>query len=315
MERICAGVDIGGTTVKLGLFTEAGALLEKWELPTRRGKNGAILLEDVAASLKEAFHKNGISPLEVAGIGAGLPGALKPDGYLEHCVNVGMEDAWPERMLRAHFPGLPVRMGNDANLAALGEMWQGGGKGFRNVVMVTLGTGVGGGIIVDGKIVTGARGMAGEIGHMRVNFSESELCNCKNRGCVEQYASATGIVKEMKRTLSKDAGFSVLREREEFSCKDVLDAAKAGDLPALSTVERCMGYLAIAMHYIAHVTDPEVFVIGGGVSQAGEFLTDLIQKQFEKNMFYSKEKALVRGAVLGNDAGIYGAARLVLEEE
>lgn len=314
MKQIYAGVDIGGTTVKLGLFTEDGNLLEKWEIPTRKGENGVLIFGDAAASLKGAAKKRGLEPEELKGIGMGLPGVLSPEGHLERCVNVAMEDLYPARELSAYFPGVTVRAGNDANVAALGEMWQGGGKGCNDVVMVTLGTGVGGGVIAGGCLVTGARGMGGELGHLRVNLQETDPCNCGNRGCLEQYASATGIVKEMKRTLAESEAPSVLRDAADMTCKDVLDAAKAGDAPALETVERCMGYLALAMHYTAHVADPEVFVIGGGVSKAGDFLLEIILRQFEACMFLSKEKAQVRLAALGNDAGIYGAARLVLEE-
>ena len=314
METICAGVDIGGTTIKIGIFTVAGRLLEKWELPTRKGGNGTYIFEDTAASLKGFFQEIGYSHKEVAGIGLGFPGALSPDGYLEHCVNVGMENTYPAREFKRLFPDILVAAENDANVAALGEQWKGSGKGFSKLVMLTLGTGVGGGIIVNGRLVNGARGMAGELGHMRVNFSETDQCNCKNYGCLEQYASATGIVKEMEHSLKASGEASSLRGRKSFSCKDVLDEAKAGDCLSIQTVKRCMGYLALAMHYTAHVVDPELFIIGGGVSRAGQFLLNLIREQFEADMTYSKEKALVRLASLGNDAGMFGAARLVLRQ-
>ena len=312
MEKICAGVDIGGTTIKIGIFTTLGQLLEKWEIPTRKGENGELIFSDSAASLKKAFARRQISLSAVEGIGMGLPGALSPEGYLERCVNVAMKDLYPAKEFGKYFPHIPVQGGNDANLAALGEMWKGGGEGFRDVVMLTLGTGVGGGVISNGKLITGYKGMAGEIGHMRVNLQETERCNCGNHGCLEQYASATGIVREMRKTLETEKGECVLRGKNEFSCKDVLDCAKGGDPLSLKTVKRCMGYLALAMHYTAHVADPEVFVIGGGVSRAGEFLLRMIQDMYVAGMPFASRKASVRLAILGNDAGIYGGARLVL---
>lgn len=193
-------------------------------------------------------------------------------------------------------------------------------------MLFTLGTGVGGGVVVDERIVAGFRGMGGEIGHIRVNFDEEDACNCGNHGCLEQYASATGIVKVARRALADSNAPSVLRNRAgfddeaavaacSFSCKDVLDAAKAGDAIALSSVRTSMRYLALAMHYISHITDPEIFVIGGGVSKAGQFLLDIIEEYYKAFTVMGKGRAEIGLATLGNDAGMYGAARLVLNRE
>ena len=178
MGKKCIGVDIGGTTVKLGLFEIDGTLLDKWEVKTRKEEGGKYILEDVAASIRSVLEKQGIALEEVVGAGMGVPGPVMPDGYVEVCVNLGWRDLNPQKELSVLLGGIPVKSGNDANVAALGEMWQGGGKGYTDIVMVTLGTGVGGGVIIDEKIVAGKHGLGGEIGHIHVRDEEKEHCNC-----------------------------------------------------------------------------------------------------------------------------------------
>jgi glucokinase len=229
---------------------------------------------------------------------------------VERCVNLGWGATNPEQVLSSLLDGIFVKAGNDANIAALGEQWMGGGKGFDSLMMYTLGTGVGGGLIYQGHIVTGYKGMAAEIGHMPMNLEEKDACNCGGHGCLEQYASATGIVKEMKRTLEAGNVTSCLSLDTEFSCKDVLDAAKEGDEGASKTMERCMKYLAASMASVSYVADPEVFVIGGGVSKAGNYLIEMIQKYFRGYCMLMKAMPEFKLATLGNDAGIFGAARL-----
>ena len=207
---------------------------------------------------------------------------------------------------------MPVEAGNDANVAALGEAWQGGAKGYEDVVVVTLGTGVGGGIIINGKMVAGATGAAGEIGHMHVNDDETEPCNCGNCGCLEEYVSATGIVRMAKRKLAEDDRPSIMH-KDDLSAKDVWDAVKAGDTVAIEVAEDFGWYLGKAMALVANVSNPDIFVIGGGVSKAGNVLLDYIQKYYQKYAFKGCRGALFTLATLGNDAGIYGAARLVLK--
>ena len=206
-----------------------------------------------------------------------------------------------------------MEVGNDANVAALGEMWQGGGKGYSDLVMVTLGTGVGGGVILDQKIIAGKHGLSGEIGHIHVRDDEWEHCNCGGVGCLEQVSSATGIAREARRTMAKSDKPSALREfGDNVSAKDVLDAAKAGDEMALEVMKTVSHYLGLALAQVALTVDPEIFVIGGGVSKAGQFLIDMIQKDYDHFTPISENKAKLGLATLGNDAGIYGAARLVL---
>ncbi|HJD30486.1 MAG TPA: ROK family glucokinase [Candidatus Eisenbergiella stercorigallinarum] len=310
--RYCFGVDVGGTTVKLGFFDEEGNLLEKWEIPTRTQDDGKNILPDVAASILDKMRERGVSREDITGVGIGAPGPVDAKGTVYVAVNLG----WGTFSLKNELQSLlnlPVEAGNDANVAALGEMWKGGGQGYSNAVAVTLGTGVGGGIIVDGKILSGATGAGGEIGHIHVMDGEQERCNCGNCGCLEQYASATGVVRLAKRRLAMDDKPSVLRECESVSAKAVFDAVKAGDELAMEVAERFGEILGKALAGIAAVVNPEIFVIGGGVSKAGPVLLDYIQKYYTPNAFSGSRGALFSLATLGNDAGIYGAAKMVLD--
>lgn len=314
MSRKCIGIDVGGTTVKLGIFETDGTLLDKWEVPTRKEDGGKHILEDVAASIRHTLQENEIDMDDVVGAGMGVPGPVMPDGYVEVCVNLGWHDRNPQRELSALLDGLPVKSGNDANVAALGEMWQGGGKGYTDIVMVTLGTGVGGGVIIDEKMIAGKHGLGGEIGHIHVRDDETEHCNCGGVGCVEQIASATGIAREARRKMAASEAPSTMRSfGDAITAKDVLDEAKAGDAMALEVVETVGHYLGLLLAQVALTVDPEMFVIGGGVSKAGQFLIDVIEKYYEHFTPISSNKAKIGLAKLGNNAGIYGAARLVLD--
>ena len=314
MEKKCIGIDIGGTTVKLGIFKTDGSLLEKWEVPTRKEEGGRYILPDVASAILAKLQEMEIAKEDVAGAGRGVPGPVMPDGYVEVCVNLGWKDMNPQQELERLLGGIPVRSGNDANVAALGEMWQGGGKGYSDIVMVTLGTGVGGGVIIDEKIIAGKHGLGGEIGHIHVRDGEKEHCNCGGVGCLEQVASATGIAREARRTMAALDGPSDMRTfGEAITAKDVLDCAKAGDAMANMVMETVGRYLGIALAQVALTVDPEAFVIGGGVSKAGQFLIDVIERYYQQYTTISSKKALLALAKLGNDAGIYGAARLVLD--
>ena len=314
MKQCCVGIDIGGTTVKCGLFTLEGELLDKWEVPTRKEDSGQHILPDVAKKLKEKLADHGLTADELKGIGMGVPGPVMPDGRVEVCVNLGWHDCWPAREMQK-LMGAEIRCeaANDANVAALGEMWQGGGKGYSDIVMITLGTGVGGGVILNQRIVAGRHGLGGEIGHIHVRDDEWEHCNCGGVGCVEQIGSATGIAREARRKMASSSLPSVLREAgENVTAKDVLDAAKAGDELAVEVMGVVGRYLGLALAQVSLTVDPELFVIGGGVSKAGQFLIDMIEKYYEHFTPISKNKAGIGLATLGNDAGIYGAARLVL---
>lgn len=309
--KYCFGVDVGGTTVKLGIFNTNGDLLEKWEIPTVTEDNGKQILPDVAASILDKMKERDILREEVEGVGIGAPGPIDSEGTVYGAVNLGWGTFSVKNELQSLL-NIRVEAGNDANVAALGEMWKGGGQGYDNLVAVTLGTGVGGGIIVEGKILAGANGAGGEIGHIHVEDKEVEPCNCGNCGCLEQYTSATGVVRLTKRRLQSSDMPSILRDRD-ITAKDVWDAVKAGDPLAVQVAEEFGQYLGKTLASIAGVVNPEIFVIGGGVSKAGSVLLDYIQKNYIKYVFRGSRGALFALATLGNDAGIYGAAKLVLE--
>lgn len=311
MANYVFGVDIGGTTVKIGLFTVDGTLTDKWEITTRVDGGGKYILSDIAASIEEKLTEKEISKDDVAGIGMGVPGPVKEDGTVLRCVNLGWGIFNVAQELSGII-GLPVKAGNDANMAALGEMWQGGGMGFKDIVMVTLGTGVGGGIILNGKMLSGVNGAGGEIGHIQVNESETEVCGCGRKGCLEQYTSATGIVRSANMALNNTERPSSLRSLQYVSAKEVFDAAKNGDELAMELVENHGKCLGKALAQIACVVDPEVFVIGGGVSKAGSIIPDTTAKYFQEYAFHACKKTKFTLATLGNDAGMYGGACAIL---
>jgi glucokinase len=309
MKKYVFGVDIGGTTVKLGLFDVEGNVLDKWEIPTRTENGGEQILPDIADSVREKMKQ--IDKEAVAGVGVGAPGPVDSEGIVHRAVNLG----WGTFSIKDTLEDLlnmPVMAGNDANVAALGEMWMGGGQGYKDLVVVTLGTGVGGGIINNGKILTGATGAAGEIGHIHVEDKEEDICGCGNRGCLEQYSSATGITRLAKKRLAESDKDSILRN-SEISAKTVFDAVKERDELALEVADEFGRYLGNALAAIACVVNPEAVVIGGGVSKAGEVLIDFIRPYYEKNVFHGSRQIKFSLATLGNDAGIYGAAKLVLD--
>lgn len=311
MKQYGFGVDIGGTTIKLGLFRTDGELLDKWEIPTRKENGGGQILPDVAETIAAKQKERGIDASEVQGVGVGVPGPVTPEGIVHKCVNLGWGTFNVEETL-SELTGYPVKAGNDANVAALGEMWQGAGRGTKNIVMVTLGTGVGGGVIVNGSVVAGGTGAGGEIGHITVNGDEEETCGCGKKGCLEQYASATGVVTLTKRALAASDQPSSLRELSEVTAKDTFDAAKAGDALALAVVEQFGEILGKGLACVACVVDPDVFVIGGGVSKAGTMILDVVEKYFTPNAFHACRDAKFKLAQLGNDAGIYGCVQMIL---
>lgn len=311
MANYLFGVDIGGTTVKIGLFNIEGELLEKWEITTRTDDGGAYILSDIAASVNAKMEEKGIDKSDVKGVGMGVPGPVKEDGTVVKCVNLGWGVFNAAEEL-GELLGLPVKVGNDANMAALGEFWQGGGKEYQNVVMVTLGTGVGGGIIINGKILAGVNGAGGEIGHMTIDLNEQDACNCGKKGCLEQYASATGIVRLANRALQASDKPSKLREVKYISAKEIFDAAKSGDDIALDLVEEHGKRLGYALANIACVVDVDAFVIGGGVSRAGQILIDTTKKYFQQYAFHACRNTVFELATLGNDAGMFGGAAAVI---
>ena len=314
MGKVCFGIDVGGTTVKIGLFTTEAKLIDSMEIPTRKEDDGSHILPDICAAIDAKLVEKQITRDDLLGIGIGIPGPITKDGTVLNCVNLGWGIFNVEEKLSQMLGGVKVKAGNDANVAALGETWQGGGRGFEDLVLVTLGTGVGGGVIIGGKIIAGSNGAAGEIGHIPAVFGDdAETCGCGKKGCLETVGSATGIVREAKKLLAKSEEDSVLRGMEEFTCKDIFDAAKDGDKLSMAVVDNLAYYLGNAIAGIAAVTNPQVIVIGGGVSKAGKFLLDKIEENFLANAFHATKNAKFALATLGNDAGMYGAAALILD--
>ena len=306
------GVDVGGTTVKLAWFDEEGTLLHKWEIPTVTEGGGSAILPDIAKAVEGFLAENKIDKSQVIGIGVGVPGPVNDQGVVNRCVNLGW-GVFNVAQTLSELTGLPVRAGNDANVAALGEAWKGGGMGCDNMVLATLGTGVGGGIIIGGKPVSGAHGAGGEIGHIPQCKDETEPCGCGKFGCAEQYCSATGVVRVTKRYLDAHDTPSVLRDLETLTAKDIFDAAKAGDAAAQEALEQVYDLMGQFLASICCVADPEVVVLGGGVSRAGQPLLDGTRKYFDRYVFHASRNTRFALASLGNDAGAYGAFKLVLD--
>lgn len=306
------GIDLGGTTVKIAYFEETGKMLDKWEIPTVTENGGSQILPDIARSIRQYMDGKHIDDSGILGLGIGVPGPVNAKGVVNKCVNLGWGVFNISETLQS-LTGFPVKAGNDANVAALGEFWKGGGQGCDNMVFVTLGTGVGGGIVVEGNLLHGAHGSGAEIGHLVLNRDETVPCNCGKYGCVEQYCSATGIVRMAKRHLESTETPSVLRGVKELTCKDIFDAGKAGDKAALEVLEQFYAYMGEFLGNVCSTVNPEVVVIGGGVSKAGDMLISGITPYFKKYVFHAASEAKFTLASLGNDAGAYGAFKLALD--
>ena len=311
--KYCFGVDIGGTTVKMGIFEAEGKNIDKWEITTHTENEGARILPDIAESVKAKMEEHGIAKDDVIGIGVGVPAPVTSEGVVNGTANLGWKYKEVTKEM-VELTGLPVVVGNDANVAALGEMWQGGGKGQKNMVMITLGTGVGSGFIVNGKLIVGEHGAGGEGGHVTVDYDETDCCGCGKKGCLEQYASATGIVRLAKKKLAATDKATVLNA-ETVTAKDVWDAVKAGDEVAIEVAEQFGQYLGRGLAIMATISDPAIFVIGGGVSKAGEVLLSYVEKNFKELAFFANKTVEFALASLGNDAGIIGAAKLALDNQ
>ena len=316
MKEYAFGIDLGGTTAKIGLFTTTGDLLEKWEVATDTSNAGEHILENLAAAVLGKMKEKSLTADQVEGVGVGVPGPVLDSRVVPIiCANLG---GWGKHNvseeLGALLGGLKVLVGNDANVAALGEIWMGIAKGCRSAVMVTLGTGVGGGVIVNGKVIDGTHGAGGEIGHITVNRHETATCGCGKHGCLEQYSSATGVVRCMKKLLDENPDTPCTLRGTDFAAKDVFDAARNGDALAAQEVDEMTDILGMALASIAATTDPEMFMIGGGVARAGAVLFDPLVAHYKTYAFPSCRETPIKAASLGNDAGIYGAVRLIVGE-
>lgn len=295
-NALAYGVDVGGTTIKLGLFDGRGSLLRRGSIPTDTSDRGAHILPQISKWIR----RQDVPLNQISGVGLGVPGPVRRDGTVNRCVNLGWGVVPVAEELSGLLDGVSVRVANDANAAALGECWQGAGREMDSLLLVTLGTGVGGGLVLHGDVVAGAHGSAGEIGHMTVNPDETRLCSCGKRGCLEQYASAGGIVR-----LAQAAGLRV------ESAKEVSDLAVWGNERARAVLEKAGRLLGLALSYAACLVDVDGILIGGGVAAAGEWLLNPVRDAFYANVFHAASSTKLALASLGNDAGLYGAARLV----
>ncbi|MBR6738558.1 MAG: ROK family glucokinase [Oscillospiraceae bacterium] len=313
MATFVFGVDVGGTSVKMGLFSAQAALLDKWEIPTRLEQDGAFILPDIAVSLRAAMERHSLNAADISGIGIAVPGSVDKAGVVHRCDNLGWGIVDVGEALKTLLPEIPrVIVCNDANAAALGELWNGGGAGYESAVMFTLGTGVGGGIVIGGKIVNGANGGAGELGHVVVEADETELCSCGKRGCLEQYASANGIVRMAQKMLAASDEPSALRNMDSFTARELCDLARSGEYFACRVLDRFGEYMGRAMSSTAATVDPDIFVIGGGMSRAGSVILDAIVPYYRRYAYHVSVKTPIVLASLGNDAGIYGCAKMAL---
>jgi glucokinase len=315
-EKIYVGVDLGGTNIKIGICDGEGRLLFPFEGPTHSEQGSQAVLERIAQYVRDAVAAAGFVWEQVVGVGAGIAGFLQADeGIVIFSPNLLWRDVPVKRVLQ-DLLDVPVAIDNDANVAALGEAWSGAGRGITNLVCFTLGTGVGGGIIVNGKIYQGFSGFAGELGHIHVvPDAEAIRCGCGQMGCVETVSSATGIVYMAKEAVRSGQPTS-LQAISEMTAKDVVDAAKAGDEIAHQIITRAAYYLGRALSITAVVLNPQRFVIGGGVVKAGDILLEPVRRTF----IQFTPEATARGvdivpALLGNDAGVIGAAGLLLRDQ
>ncbi len=304
------GVDVGGTTVKIAFFNRQGEILTKWEIPTVVEGGGGRILPDIADAILGYLQKENIPHRQVLGIGMGLPGPVDKNGIVAACDNLGWGRTDVTGIME-QLTGFPVVAGNDANMAALGECWK--GSGCENMVLITLGTGVGGGIIVDGKPLTGANGAAGEIGHLVLNRKETRHCGCGKQGCAEQYCSATGLVRLAQDYLAENAVDSCLRDIL-LTSKAIFEAAGKGDAAAKGVLEQFFALLGELIANVCIVLNPQLVVIGGGVSKAGQPLLDGIRPYFDRFMYHAGKGVGFQLAELGNDAGAYGAFKLLLDK-
>ncbi|VUX18533.1 Glucokinase [Streptococcus pasteurianus] len=313
MTKQIIGIDLGGTSSVLAFITDKGDIAEKWDIPTNIEDGGSHIVPDIIESIRGKMVDLGLSDSDFIGIGMGSPGKVDAEeGTVIGAYNLNWSEPQEiEKAFKESF-SLPFYIGNDANVAALGEQWKGAGQSSRDVVMFTIGTGVGGGIVTNGQLVTGFGGAAGEIGHLTVQLEESYSCTCGKIGCLEAVASATGIVKLAQNTLATSEVSSVLRDIEELSSKEIFDAAKKGDGLATEIVDKFCQYLGLAVSHVANTLSPRFIVVGGGVSAAGEFLREKITKFAYDYTFpqilTQTEIVLARAC---NDAGVIGAAQLV----
>ncbi len=319
MSQKIIGIDLGGTSIKFAILTAAGEIQEKWSIKTNILDEGSHIIDDIIESIQHRFELLGLSAVDFRGIGMGSPGVVDRErGTVVGAYNLNWKTLQPIKEKIEKALGIPFFIDNDANVAALGERWMGAGDNQPDVVFMTLGTGVGGGIVAEEKLLHGVAGAAGELGHITVDFDQPITCTCGKKGCLETVASATGIVNLTRRYADEYEGDAVLKrlidDGEEVTAKIVFDLAKEGDDLALIVYRNFSRYLGVACANIGSILNPSTIVIGGGVSAAGDFLLQGVQKIYDENSFPQvRATTKLALATLGNDAGVIGAASLVLQ--
>ncbi|GAK03381.1 glucokinase [Geomicrobium sp. JCM 19037] len=313
MTKYAIGADVGGTSVKMGIFTDKGAMIDKWSIPTDTSNEGVNISEDVTKSIREQLQKSNISKDQVIGVGVGVPGFVNEDaGRVDFAVNIGWRN-YPLQNSLSEALHLPVYINNDANMAAAGEYWQGAGRNSRSAFCVTLGTGVGGGILLNGDVVNGPSGTGGEVGHVTV-VPGGRLCSCGRRGCLEEYVGMKGFSLNLKERLASSGQATQLHAESEVS--ELFVAANAGDELAQAVIDESLYYLGLVLSNVVTLLNPEKIIIGGGISAAGDQLLEPLKKHYERFSLEQADRSLSFGiAELGNDAGIYGCAWLVINRE
>lgn len=317
MKPVIVGVDIGGTAIKMALITPDGELVAKTQEPTPLASGEDGILQHTFEMTRRLLQQQGYTLDQVGGIGVGVPGPVDPqEGIVQQAVNLHWHKPVPLKAKLQAISALPVEVDNDANTAALGEMWRGSGQGAQDLIFITLGTGIGGGVILHGQVVHGINGVGGEIGHITLTPDSGPLCNCGKKGCLESYASATALAREGRLAASNGTSpllAQILEKQGDLQAKDVLDAAKTGDTAALAIIDQAAMYLGLALSHLGMVLNPARFVIGGGVSYAGDFLFSRIREAYNRFIPFSYviESTEILPASLGNDAGVYGAGWLI----
>lgn len=316
MSKKLIGIDLGGTTVKLAVLTESGEVQQKWSLLTDISEEGTKIVPSIVASINEHIERYGMSKEDFIGIGMGSPGTVDlQNGTVIGAYNLNWKTLQPVKLLIEEGTGIPFAIDNDANVAALGERWKGAGENEDNMAFLTLGTGVGGGIVAEGNLLHGSVGAAGEVGHITVEPNGYD-CTCGKKGCLETVASATGVVRLARDYADQYAGESTLKvaidDGQLVTAKDVFDFAKQNDALAVKVIDKVAFYLGLACGNIANILNPSTIVIGGGVSNAGEFLVEQVQDYFNTFTFPAiRSSCKIRLAQLGNDAGVIGASSLI----
>jgi len=317
MKPVIVGVDIGGTAIKIALIRPDGELVAKTQEPTPLTSGEDGILQHTFDMTRRLLQQHGYSLDQVGGIGVGVPGPVDPQkGIVQQAVNLHWQKPVPLKAKLEAISSLPVEVDNDANTAALGEMWQGSGKGSKDLIVITLGTGIGGGVILHGQVVHGINGVGGEIGHITLTPNSGPMCNCGKTGCLETYASATALIREGRFAAKNGASpllAQILDEQGELQAKDVIEAAKSGDTASLVIVDQAAMYLGLALSHLGMMLNPARFIIGGGVAHAGEFLFSRIREAFNRFIPFSYviDSTEILPASLGNDAGVYGAGWLI----